>query len=54
MSKETRAMWKEYNREMRAESNQRFWDQVDEHEAILDDLGETSDDKWGDSGLHEY
>ena len=50
-SKETRAMWREYNREMKRD---RFWDQMDEHEAILDDLGETDDDKWGDSGLHNY
>ena len=50
-SKETRAMWREYNRETLKD---RFWDQMDEHEAILDDLGETDDDKWGDSGLHKY
>lgn len=46
-SKETCAMWREIKRD-------RFWSQMDEHEAILDDLGETDDDKWGDSGLHNY
>lgn len=51
-SKETRAMWREFNREERAKKDQAFWDQMDEHEAIMDDLGETADDKWGDSGIH--
>lgn len=52
MSKETRAMWREYNREERARKDEAFWDQMAEHEAILDDLGETADDKWGDSGVY--
>lgn len=53
-SKETRAMWREFNRDEEARKDRRFWDQMDEHEAILDDLGETADDKWGDSGVHKY
>lgn len=54
MSKETREMWREFNREERARKVREFRDQWDEHQAILDDLGETADDKWGDSGLHKY
>ena len=46
-SKETQKMWREDRR------NQ-FWDQMRENEKIMDDLGETADDKWGDSGLHSY
>ena len=51
MSKETRAMWREYNREYPRLS---IWDQMDEHEKILDEMGETADDKWGDSGIVKY
>jgi len=53
-SKETRAVWRDFNRYERARKDQEFWDQLDEHDAIMDDLGETDDDKWGDSGLHNY
>ncbi len=53
-SKETRAMWREFNREESERKRRAFWDQMDEHEAILDDLGETADYKWGDSGVHSY
>jgi hypothetical protein len=48
-SKETQKMWRDYNR---GYDNQQA--QEDEHQAILDDLGETADDKWGDSGLTSY
>jgi hypothetical protein len=54
MSKETRAMWRDFNREEAARKGSAFWDQMDEHEAIHDGLGETADDKWGDSGIHNY
>ena len=50
-SKETRKMWREYNRELRREAINDRWG---EDESILDDLGETADDKWGDSGIHKY
>ena len=48
MSRETAAMWREYNREY---DENPIWRQMDEHEAIMDEMGETADDKWGDSGL---
>lgn len=47
-SKETQKMWRDYNRES---PRDKFWDDMDEHEQILDEMGETADDKWGDSGL---
>ena len=53
-SKETRAMWREFNREMSTLNRHQTRSQVDEYDAIMDDLGETDDDKWGDSGLHSY
>jgi len=54
MSKETRALWRKYNIDLRNDEAYHYWQQMDEHEAILDDLGETDDDKWGDSGLTKY
>lgn len=54
-SKETQKMWRDYNREVRRTTvRERWWDHMDEHDAIMDDMGETADDKWGDSGLHRY
>ena len=50
MSQETRKMWRDHNRECAGS----VWEQMDEHEAILDEMGETADDKWGDSGLSSY
>ena len=48
-SKETTRLWRDYNRET---SSRTIWDEIDEHEAILDEMGETADDKWGDSGIY--
>jgi len=47
-SKETREMWREYNQLVA------FRDEQDTQEFILDDLEETVDEKWGDSGIYKY
>jgi len=39
-------MWREYNREFHDDHAK---DNRSEHDIILDELGETADDKWGDS-----
>jgi len=50
MSKETRAMWREYNRGFPDTYAQ---DQRSEHEIILDEMGESPEEKYGDSGISE-